>query len=522
MNHWKPDANEIEKIQQLVKIGLPKLRPTIVGLNCDATLLEAVANATTKNLLLADGLPDSPEIPSNKSINRINGELEKIFSMLTKLEFNADLFVLGSFSDLPIALSMCDTHGEGILLTDAKSLENFVLTSGASYADTAKHLWGQVNLDSFVCPSITAVFFARDHTNGISRNTKSIDRAFRMGSELRVEQRANTKTIEIWNEAKRRIHRKAIFEIQETEGAYSITLGPGIVKYFDLGNFLESSADEVISLLKSTAKNFTLKIPDHSFSLASLPYRGSFIGNFSDCNVNISDIDGFLATEDWERRLRIHHAFCHFCFSNAMSSHVYACFHEWLDLKEFAFDECLRAWVKNGDQSATILDSYRNSTEHAVVSHENRYWLVFAKTPFLKGKLEAKEAEAANQISASEIDRLRKSKFDCYVYLMEDLRNKSFKIGKSKSPGKRERTLQSEVPQIVMRFSIPVDEAHEKQLHENFDDKRIRGEWFALKNEDLVWLVAYLKKHGDVSRASVDFDWLGSIHFSASTTTTSK
>jgi hypothetical protein len=447
--------------------------------------------------------------------------------MLNKGRFKADLFVLTSLSELRTALSLCTTVGEGILFTETKTLETRVFSNGATYGDLAKHIWWQVNS---IKDGITAVFFSADHNAGWNGNIAGIRdfrlmtdiRSYHLGGELRQEALANQETGKIWNEVNRRIRGELLFRIEEAQEefhTYSITLGPGIVKYFSIENFLESSVDEVVSSLKSIPKKFTLKIPDRNFGLADLPFRGAFIGNFSDCQVDISDIDLFLATEDWERRLRAHHAFCHFCFSNAMPSFVYACFHEWLDLKDFAYDECLNAWIKNGDQSETILDSYRSSTEHAVVRHESRnwlHWLVFAKTPFVKERLEAKEAEAANKITASDIDRIRKSKFDCYVYVMEDLRNSSFKIGKSKTPGKRERTLQSEVPQIVMRLSIPAEESHEKQLHEHFDEKRIRGEWFTLYPDDLLWVVSFLKKHGDAARASIDHEWLGKIVFNAS------
>jgi hypothetical protein len=49
---WKPDASQIKWIQKLVEIGLPKCRPRIVGLNCDLTILQAVADATPKRPVL--------------------------------------------------------------------------------------------------------------------------------------------------------------------------------------------------------------------------------------------------------------------------------------------------------------------------------------------------------------------------------------------------------------------------------------------------------------------------------------
>lgn len=114
------------------------------------------------------------------------------------------------------------------------------------------------------------------------------------------------------------------------------------------------------------------------------------------------------------------------------------------------------------------------------------------------------------------MERLRKSRFSTFVYLMEDLRNGHFKIGRSATPARRERTLQSEVPQIVLRISVPADENHERELHEHFAHKRLRGEWFALSSDDLVWLVSFLKRNGDVARASVDHQWLGMAFLKAS------
>jgi hypothetical protein len=102
-----------------------------------------------------------------------------------------------------------------------------------------------------------------------------------------------------------------------------------------------------------------------------------------------------------------------------------------------------------------------------------------------------------------------------FVYIMQDLRNGAFKIGRSNTPGKRERTLQSEVPEIVMRLSIPADEVHERHLHGYFESKNMRGEWFALEPSDLVWVISYLKQHGDVNRISVNHEWLGQVFLQA-------
>jgi hypothetical protein len=84
-------------------------------------------------------------------------------------------------------------------------------------------------------------------------------------------------------------------------------------------------------------------------------------------------------------------------------------------------------------------------------------------------------------------------------------------VPQKKKSQQRERTLQSEVPEIVLRFSIPADEIHEKHLHDYFNAKNLRGEWFALEPSELIWVISYLKQHGDLERASANLEWLGQI-----------
>jgi hypothetical protein len=94
---------------------------------------------------------------------------------------------------------------------------------------------------------------------------------------------------------------------------------------------------------------------------------------------------------------------------------------------------------------------------------------------------------------------------------MEDLRNGLYKIGKSQTPEKRENTLQSEVPEVSLRFYMPAHDTAETELHEMFSEKRIRGEWFDLKHKDILSVIEFLKQKGDLSRASADYDWLGKV-----------
>jgi len=79
---------------------------------------------------------------------------------------------------------------------------------------------------------------------------------------------------------------------------------------------------------------------------------------------------------------------------------------------------------------------------------------------------------------------------ECFVYVMRDLRNKSHKIGISKHPSTRERTLQSEQPLTELIASKKyinrkIASAIEKALHDVYNHKRKRGEWFDLNEDDL-------------------------------------
>lgn len=90
------------------------------------------------------------------------------------------------------------------------------------------------------------------------------------------------------------------------------------------------------------------------------------------------------------------------------------------------------------------------------------------------------------------------NKSSCYVYLMKDLSNGSYKIGISNSPKYREKTLQSQKPEIELIHAKQfhkrkIAEIFEKVLHEIFRNKRIRGEWFELSNEDIEDLKQVLK-----------------------------
>jgi hypothetical protein len=302
----------------------------------------------------------------------------------------------------------------------------------------------------------------------------------------------------------RRKRMLALSQSKPEQRAYTITLAPGVVRYVPLHDFLEIEVSKWIELIGNSASEPTIKTPNLNYSEVG--------------GVDLRLIDLLFPKLAWDDRLRLHHKFAASSMEQGLPAEVYAAFHTELALLRLEIEACLEAWIKDAWVSDDIAESYSKSPNHVVVRDNRR--IVFAKTPFVSAKLAVLEAQAKQErenafcslVHAQE-EQLRRSKFDTFVYIMEDLRNGLFKIGHSMNPEKRERTLQSEVPQVEMRFSIPGEERHEKELHDNYSAKRIRGEWFSLDAKDLVRVISFLRENGDAERVWINHEWFGRICF---------
>jgi len=81
----------------------------------------------------------------------------------------------------------------------------------------------------------------------------------------------------------------------------------------------------------------------------------------------------------------------------------------------------------------------------------------------------------------------------CHVYLMHDESNNYHKIGISKNPIYREKTLLGDKPTIELIISKEypsrkIAMSFEKALHETYSNKRVRGEWFELSDLEVLQL----------------------------------
>jgi hypothetical protein len=110
-------------------------------------------------------------------------------------------------------------------------------------------------------------------------------------------------------------------------------------------------------------------------------------------------------------------------------------------------------------------------------------------------RAEKERRETDRKIKDWETRQQPKAQPDClrWVYVAINHRNGYHKIGYSKNPALREKTLQSEEPEIELLFSYRGDGKHEKELHEMFSHKRLRGEWFTLDDCDLTTIKNYLQ-----------------------------
>lgn len=81
-----------------------------------------------------------------------------------------------------------------------------------------------------------------------------------------------------------------------------------------------------------------------------------------------------------------------------------------------------------------------------------------------------------------------------YVYVMYNASNKKHKIGHSKTPAKREKTLQSTEPDITMLFYFEGSRRDEQALQNMFAEKNVRGEWFeGLDDADFEKIKQYIE-----------------------------
>lgn len=305
----------------------------------------------------------------------------------------------------------------------------------------------------------------------------------------------------------------------------TVTLGPGIVRYLDPRDLVADSGQVAIAEIKSFGREPTIKFPTpilqnflpRNFGLPDeIKYWG--------CNFKYNEFPPLFEDRPSPLILRdvaeIVAAYCKSPFPSA----AYWVFHQYTESESLVIKEFLQSWLREALGNNDLIASYSGSAEHIVLNCGYTY--VFTRSPYVLKRREA--IDRAAQILRQEEERIREdelalrlddaikqSAYEVFTYLMEDTRNGLIKIGKSKNPERREKTLQSEAPTVELRIAVPTASDFEYELHSNFAHLRRRGEWFELSGSDLKSVVEQLLSHGDPARAITSHDWLGRMFLSS-------
>lgn len=144
---------------------------------------------------------------------------------------------------------------------------------------------------------------------------------------------------------------------------------------------------------------------------------------------------------------------------------------------------------RNGEQYYTcISDKQSKKTDECIGVCESMDAMqcIIPKTEYRSVNIPMRGEECQKQRKIS-VPKESKSK----TYLMIDVANGFVKIGKSKNPKFRERTLQSEKPTIEL-YAVK-DKDIEKQLHSLYADRNVRGEWYNLSQKEIREIVRNYK-----------------------------
>lgn len=204
--------------------ALPRIRPTILDLNCGAGhLLQASVGEKTVRLLGADIDPcrgKTVEGGTAIPFQRITYDATLLYPLLKEIGFTTDLIVLNppwrlffyrdrlaplAESSLPsvrqafkeiedgipkgtidstiamllIALDLCTVYGEGFLIANNATLERLLFKPGAPHDAIIKHIWARLVVPGNPMTGIEncqwredeqfqtgVIYFAREHTTG--------------------------------------------------------------------------------------------------------------------------------------------------------------------------------------------------------------------------------------------------------------------------------------------------------------------------------------------------------------------
>lgn len=130
------------------------------------------------------------------------------------------------------------------------------------------------------------------------------------------------------------------------------------------------------------------------------------------------------------------------------------------------------------------IEGYLNSCSPAHVNRLRRDWFAAYRPSDYYAEFGEQPPERPKRLPVRRVPRAG------YVYLMHNARNGFYKIGFSANPKVRENTLQSEDPQVTLVGAFAGTLKDEKDMHNAYRDRRVRGEWFNLSAVDVEGIKA--------------------------------
>ena len=191
--------------------------------------------------------------------------------------------------------------------------------------------------------------------------------------------------------------------------------------------------------------------------------------------VKKDDWDGFFTRTDGKRwRWRA----AHFCSVHLITETIF----EW---PEDVTDAEIEFMVDFVDTIASIMDAA--FVGHAEWNHRRSERMRFDHQPRQRTFFLGDDAEIEQEQQETSKDVCGDS-----LYLMRH-KNGLIKIGRSKNPTVRERTLQAEDPMLEMIHCFNGAGLYERRLHEVFSQARVRGEWFRIEDRHVDWIVSFMQ-----------------------------
>jgi len=315
----------------------------------------------------------------------------------------------------------------------------------------------------------------------------------------------------------------------KTEGAgyrsadLTLTFGPGVVRYLNPLSLVADAGRLALAEIASFEACPSIKFSTWDLSPSDIGIKTE---GFWNATFKFNEFPPLFEVRSHEEIIRDVARIFKAYSEHPFPTEAYWAFSQYTGSSELVISEFLESWMRETFRNHDLAQSYAESDDHLLLNVGYSSSYVFRKTDYILTRrkeidaaaeelLRIEEENRADEAARRFDDSLRKSSFEVFTYLMEDTRNGMIKIGKSKNPERREKTLQSEAPSVEMRIAVPTESDFESELHGEFDHLRRRGEWFEMSSSEIKAVIERLLSHGDSDRAITSHEWIGRVFLAA-------